>query len=161
VLVAGKPAAMTAAWIVAALVLGLAPSAALARGRAPLLPSDISTRHNLQVRPFVIDFTGDGSGFLGGFDARGTPIHFGRLRWTQWTRRQATGHGAVWLDNCFPTCAAGTFHPYKVTAYATQVRANVFRRLTLRYRYHRRTVVDRRKVVHSGRLWYYGLVGAP
>ncbi|HEY3725932.1 MAG TPA: hypothetical protein VGL51_02085 [Solirubrobacteraceae bacterium] len=153
---------MRAVVLGAVLVLCLGASAAAqTRPKLPLLPTDVSTRHNLQVRPFVIGYTGDGSGFLGGFDGQGVRLHFGRMRWTQWNRTQATGHGAVWLDDCMPDCAGGTFHPYRVTVYATQVQANVFRRLTLRYRYQGKRVVDRRKVVHAGRDWYYGLVGVP
>jgi hypothetical protein len=153
---------MRAAVVGAVLVLVLGASAvAQGRPKLPLLPTDVSTKHNLQLRPFVIDYTGDGSGFLGGFDRNGSRLRFGRLRWPQWNRSQATGRGAVWLDDCLPDCAAGTFHPYRVTVYATQPQANVFRRLTLRYRYHGKRVVDRRRVVHAGRAWYYGLVGVP
>jgi hypothetical protein len=68
------------------------------------------------------------------------------MRWSQWNPTQATGHGAVWLNNCLPDCADGTFHAYPVTVYATQVRANVFRRLTLDYSYNGEPVVDRRPI---------------
>ncbi|MFZ0040655.1 MAG: hypothetical protein WAK93_05065 [Solirubrobacteraceae bacterium] len=134
-----------------------APGFAQARTRVPLLPSVTSLRHNLQVRPFVIEYTGDGSGVLGGFNGSGRG-HYGRMHWLQWTSKQAIGRGAAWLDNCTPDCAAGTFHPFAVKVYATDPRGNVFRRLTLRYRYRGTEVVDRRYVVHSGRLWYYGVV---
>ncbi len=130
-------------------VLCVIPAAAQARAKLPLLPTDASTRHNLQVRPFVIDFTGDGSGWLGGFDGSGRYPHWGHLHWSQWSSTQATGHGAVWIDDCQPDCAAGTFPAYPVTIYANRVRANVFRRLTLDYRYNGKRVIDRRSVYES------------
>lgn len=138
---------MRARLIIAALGLCLAiPAAAQAGQRLPLLPTDTSTKHNLQVRPFAIDFTGDGTGWLGGFDGTGRYPNWGRLHWSRWTRTQATGHGALWLNTCRPDCADGTFHASAVTVYATQVRANVFRLLTLRYSYDGEPVVDRRPI---------------
>ena len=44
----------------------------------------------LQARPYVIDFTGDGSGYLGGFDGHPfTKAHpaYGRLRWAEYDAR--------------------------------------------------------------------------
>ena len=114
--------------------------------------------HDLQVRPSVVDYTGDGSGVLGGFDGTGRG-HYGHLRWTRWTATQALGHGAVWIDDCAPDCATGTFRPYAVTVQASLPRANVFRRLTLRYRYGGKSVIDRREVVPVGGGWDYALLG--
>lgn len=135
----------------------LLPTVAQAVTRLPRLPTDRSLNHNLQVRPAEIDYTGDGSGALGGFDGTGRG-HYGHLHWTQWTTKQATGHGAVWIDSCRPDCAAGRFRPYAVTVYATSPRGGVFRRLTLRYRYGGRRVVDRRIVQHLGGGYTYGVV---
>jgi hypothetical protein len=66
-----------------------------------------------QIRPAHIVYTGYGSGRLGGFDGMG-PAHPGHLRWASWTRTQATGSGAVWLNSCTPNCAEGKFIPYAV-----------------------------------------------
>jgi hypothetical protein len=136
------------------------PAAAQARQKLPLLPTDLSLHHNLQVRPFQISYTGDGSGWLGGFDGTGR-LNFGRMHWPRWNRTQAKGKGAVWLDDCVPDCADGTFHPYAVTVYATDPVANVFRHMTLRYRIHGRRVVDRRVVMHQGHGWTWGILGLP
>jgi hypothetical protein len=117
-----------------------------------------------QVRPASIAYTGDGSGILGGFDGTGArhASHPGHLTWQTWTRKQATGSGAVWADDCTPDCAEGKF-----TAHAVRVRAfrpvrGHFTRLTLRYRYHGKRYIDRRGIErHGGKkgFWAYYIVG--
>lgn len=37
-----------------------------------------------------------------------------RLRWTRWTVKGASGHGADSLNDCTPDCAQGKFHNYPV-----------------------------------------------
>ncbi len=37
------------------------------------------------------------------------------LDWTTWTADRATGRGTLELNNCSPSCAAGTFSPYRAT----------------------------------------------
>jgi hypothetical protein len=125
----------------------------------PRLPTGLAPA--LQVRPAVIGYTGDGSGWLGGSDGHGhgRRNRFGHLHWTRWTPTAATGHGAVWIDDCTPDCAAGTFRAYAATVSVSRPRAGVFRRLTLRYRYHGKRVADRRGVVRQGRTWSYMIIG--
>jgi hypothetical protein len=65
----------------------------------------------LQVKPARITYTGDGSGFLGGANAR--DLHSG-IDWTKWTTELALGTGFNQLDNCEPDCASGTFHGHPV-----------------------------------------------
>lgn len=139
------------------LCLLFVPSA-LASARQPRLLAD--GPHGVltwQVRPAHILYTGDGSGRLGGFDGTGA-AHPGDLKWTTLTRTQATGSGAVWLDNCTPDCADGKF-----TAYAVKVRAfrpvkGRFTRLTLRYSYHGKRRVDTRGIRRTGSFWSYYIV---
>ena len=107
------------------------------------------------VRPAQIIYTGDGSGILGGFSGKGPNPHFGRLSWTVWNQHQAVGHGAVWLDDCEPNCAQGTFHPYSVRVHAYDVQRGHFVHLTLRYIYEQKEIVDRRVVVRHGSVYSY------
>ena len=132
---------------------------ALASGRTPRLLGTDSRNHRYtwQVRPAEIVYTGDGTGVLGGFDGRGV-AHPGHLKWTSWTREQATGSGAVWLDSCKPSCAAGTFTAHKVTLKAFRDVRGRFTRLTLRYSYHAEHVVDRRGIRRIGDSWSYYIV---
>ncbi len=113
------------------------------------------------VRPAQIVYTGDGSGVLGGFSGTGPFPRFGSLSWSTWSRRQATGTGAVWLDDCEPSCAQGTFHPYAVRVRASAPHAGHFTRLTLRYEYENKEVVDRRAVEKVGESYGYFIVGSP
>lgn len=136
-------------------------SFATASSRLPKLLGDASHyRLTWQVRPASILYTGDGSGVLGGFDGSGArhAAHPGDLTWASWTTERATGSGAVWLDDCTPSCAEGTF-----TAHAVKVRAfrpvrGHFTRLTLRYRYHGKLYVDTRGIRRSGGSWMYYIV---
>jgi hypothetical protein len=50
-----------------------------------------------QVRPGTFDLFCDGSG------------SFTRLRWSTWNASLATATGALYLDNCTPNCAEGTW----------------------------------------------------
>jgi hypothetical protein len=87
-----------------------------------------------QARPFVIDFTGDGSGYLGGFGGHAfTKAHpaFGRLRWTEYNASQGRAWGAMWADQCTPDCASGTFTSSKVYVHVYRPRNGVFTRMTL------------------------------
>jgi hypothetical protein len=130
---------------------------------AASLPSLLTGRgsgHQFAGRPAQIFYTGDGSAVLGGFDGSGAS-HPGHLRWSKWTRREALGSGAVWIDNCIPNCAEGTLSPHAVTVDAFAPRRGHFTRLTLRYRFEGKAIVDRRAIVKAGRFYIYSIVGVP
>ena len=65
----------------------------------------------LKRRPATIIYTGDGSGLLAG-RARSGGQRFGHLHWTSWGYHSARAWGDDWVDNCNPSCAAGTFTGY-------------------------------------------------
>ena len=50
-----------------------------------------------EVRPGTFDLFCDGSGY------------FTRLRWSTWNPSTATATGVLYLDNCEPNCAQGTW----------------------------------------------------
>jgi hypothetical protein len=50
-----------------------------------------------EVRPGTFELFCDGSGY------------FTELRWSTWNPSTATATGRLYLDNCEPNCAAGTF----------------------------------------------------
>lgn len=141
---------------VAAVLLALLP------GSASALPGLLTaTPHSrpFTVRPAQIVYTGDGSGVLGGFTGRGPFPRFGSLSWSTWTRSQALGSGAVWLDDCEPSCAGGKFDPYAVKVHAFDPREGHFTRLTLRYAYEGKEVVDRRGIEKIGASYAYYIIG--
>ncbi len=108
------------------------------------------------VRPAQISYTGDGTGVLGGRRGGGGR-EFGRITWTSWTGRAAHGRGQVWINDCEPDCAGGSFSPRPVRIALSQPRDGKFRLLTIRYRYRGKTYVDRRDVERHGRYWTYGI----
>jgi hypothetical protein len=135
------------------------PAPALAR-----LPRTVSNvKPNLSVRPGKISYTGDGTGIVGGSDGR-SARHPGHLHWLSYTRRDGRAHGVLWLDDCEPSCAAGTFHPTPVNVHVWRPRRGVFRRLTLSFRYHGKQWLDRRRAVYVppdegvGGYWDYAIV---
>jgi len=111
------------------------------------------------VRPAQVVYTGDGSGVLGGFTGKGPFSRFGRLSWPSWTDTQAQGSGAVWLDNCTPNCAQGTFHPYASQVRAFAPHGGHFTRLTLRYSYKGKPVVERLGIARFGVDYSYYTIG--
>ena len=70
---------------------------------------------NPAVRPSRIVYAGNGWGFYAGAGTASKSPHAGSLHWTTWTLTQATGSGNVWIDDCTPDCATGTYRPYPVT----------------------------------------------
>jgi hypothetical protein len=139
----------------AIVAIALTPASASATGLPDLLTG---TGHGrpFAVRPAQIIYTGDGSGVLGGFSGHGPLPRFGALKWTSWTQRQALGSGAVWLDDCMPNCAQGTFHPYSVTVRASDPRGGHFTLLVLRYHFEGKEVLDKRVIEKFGTSFQYG-----
>jgi hypothetical protein len=154
VFVSTRMARRTVALAVA--LVSLLPATAQA---LPGLLTQIGRGPLFAVRPAQIVYTGDGSGVLGGFSGKGPYPRFGRLRWSMWNNRQAMGSGAVWLDDCQPDCADGTFHPYAVKVHAFRPQAGHFTRLTLRYGYEGKETVDRRGVRKFGSSYGYYIIG--
>jgi hypothetical protein len=102
-------------------------------------------RHPFAVRPASIDYTGDGTGLIGGSD--GTSVrHLGHLRWPTYTNRQGTGRGLVWLNDCDPNCADGDFSAFPVTLHVFAPKNSHFTRLTLQFTYQGKRVTDRRGI---------------
>jgi hypothetical protein len=126
-------------------VIGLlAAIPATAVARPPNLWTGFKVRHSFAVQPAEVSYTGDSTAILGGFDGTGVYPSFGSLTWTSWTRRLATASGAVWINDCNPDCAGGSFSPSAVTVSAFKARKRHFRRLTLRYTYQGKAYTDRR-----------------
>jgi hypothetical protein len=138
-----------AAFLALTTLLGAAVNAAA-------LPKVLTQEHSaFQVRPAVISYTGDGTGIVGG--PNGTSVHhLGHLRWTTYNRRFGIATGLVWLDDCSPDCARGTFTAHHVHVLVFSPHHRHFRRLTLRYRYRGRRYVDRRFA-----MFYRGSNGIP
>ncbi len=135
--------------------LALLPATAVG---LPGVLTQIGRGSSFAVRPAQIVYTGDGSGIVGGFSGRGPYLRFGRLRWPRWGQHQAVGAGAVWLDDCEPDCARGRFNPYAVKVHAFDPQAGHFTRLTLRYVYEEKEVIDRRGVSKFGSNYGYYII---
>ena len=91
----------------------------------------------LQIKPRLITYTGDGTGFFAGFGKAGHRPKIGRLRWSEWTPTVGLSTGGDWFDNCTPACANGlrTAYQVRLKAYRPEVMHgyNVFTRLAVRY----------------------------
>lgn len=130
----------------------------------PGLLTNQNVRHPFQVRPAVVGYTGDGTGFLGGFGGGGKH-HWGHMTWLTWTAYEATGTGALWGDDCEPDCAQGTFSPVSVKVRAFAPHGGHFTRLKLMYDRDGNAVLDERGTQHyrsqyapGGGYWEYFIV---
>lgn len=115
--------------------LGIATGAAAATAATlPAFPtfSGPPSKHNPEVKPGEIIYSGDGSQF---FASRGKRP--GNLHWTVWNATEGRGTGAQWIDNCDPSCANGKFTLYpitlKVSAPKQESKYFIFTRLTVTY----------------------------
>lgn len=94
------------------LVACCAASAAAGTRHATRLPGGEPSN----VRPAQVgDWTGDGTGILGGPGghpnrAGSQRQRFGNIHWTHWDHRVARGRAVVYVDDCTPTCAGGDWH---------------------------------------------------
>ncbi len=119
------------------IALALAIPAVASATRMPVLAG---VSGPLQVRPNIVDLSADGSELLGGVTGRhpheDTPGHpFGRLHWTTWNSTEGRAWGAEWLNNCRPSCGAGTYYAYKATVHVYDPgRSGVFLRMTVKSR---------------------------
>jgi hypothetical protein len=120
------------------LVLATPASASL-----PKVPTEFGRP---QVRPYRIDYTGDGSAILGGFTRhqglhKSSPLaDFGRLHWTSFDARDGRATGADWIDNFIPDGALGTFHAFRATVHVFRPRHGIFTRMTISEQGHTYTL---------------------
>lgn len=110
----------------------------------------------LQVRPAVVSYTGDGTGYLGGRTTSPGHQDRGGLHWISWKPRLAIAHGFAWLNDCRPYCARGHFHPHRAIVRARRPRHGRFTRMTIKFRFHGRYRYDHRSLAHSPASEYEG-----
>lgn len=102
----------------------------------------------LKVRPGLIRWTGDATGFLGGRARRTchTVSCFGRLQWTTWNSTEGVARGVDWVNDCNPDCAGGSFSARPTTVHVYRPRRLhgqlVFTRLSFIATGHRRITLS-------------------
>lgn len=120
-----------------------------ARAQAPTLLATQNPEDELQVRPSVIDYTGDGTAYLGGRATAPGHLDRGGLNWIAWKRGFAVARGFAWLNSCRPDCAHGHFSPHRATVRARRPRYGRFTRMTIELRFGGRHRFDHRRLLHS------------
>jgi hypothetical protein len=109
-----------------------------------------------KVRPAEILVSNDGSGWLGGAGF-GEPLDHGAIRWTRFRRSGARGIGRVFVGDCDPDCAGGTFSSWKAVIRARRVRRGHYTRLSAAYQRDGNRVVARWRLVRSSPAYAYWL----
>lgn len=100
VIIAALAAAAVALGVVGAALASTMSGAAAARhSRTPVAYNGADGWSGGAARPPAI--------YIGGSD-----VFVRALRWSHWTARSATARGALWVDTCSPTCAAGRYRIY-------------------------------------------------
>jgi hypothetical protein len=143
------------------LLIFAAPSAAIARTHHHAGPSKVRLatqdgEHPLQIRPALVSYTGDGTGYLAGRVSRPGNLDRGSLRWRSWKRRSGFATGYAWINNCRPSCAGGHFSKHRATVRVRRPRHGIFTRMTIRFRYGARHIVDHRALRHVPASSYEG-----
>ena len=138
------------------MVVGALSGSAVGGNELPRLPTQLGSP-GLAVRPPVVLFTGDSSGWLGGFDGQPRSsqkvgwTHFGHFTWTSWTSFEATGVGAAWLRTCWrPGCEKHWFTAYHATAHASLPVHGHFTKLAIVVTIGGRPTIDCRNVGYVG-----------
>lgn len=140
-----------------ALAAALAGPAVAEQAALPKLATQMPGEE-LQLRPAVVSYTGDGTGFLGG-RATSPPEHLDRggIRWLSWTARSAFGRGFAWINDCRPDCAGGRFSKHRATVRATRPRNGLFTRMVITYRWDGRRLHDHRALEHAAGFYFWGV----
>jgi hypothetical protein len=108
-----------------------------------------------KVRPAAILVSGDGSGWLGGDGYGATPPDYGTIRWTKFRRSGARGRGRMFINDCDPDCAGGTFSNWKAVIRARRVRHGHYTRLSAAYERNGERLVARWTLVRSSPTYAY------
>lgn len=104
------------------------------------------TKERFAVRPPMVGYTGDGTGFVGKLpNGRGPGI-----RWSSWTAEFAEGSAEIWINDCEPDCAGGSFHAVAGTIRADRPRGGRFTHLAVRYSDRGKRIADFRVLRHVG-----------
>jgi hypothetical protein len=126
---------------------------AMALAASTQLPTllTVGDGNSFAVRPLTIGYTGDGTGVIGKLG----PKRRGRWHWQSWTGSSAFGTGTVWLDDCVPDCARGTYHSHNGSVLANRVRNGHFTRMKIQFRFRGHTAMDIRRLdrLGSGYVW--------
>ncbi len=109
-----------------------------------------------EVRPATILVSGNGSAWLGGA-GHGEPPDYGRIRWTAFRRSGARGRGRMFLNDCTPDCAGGTFSSWRAVIRARRVRDGHYTRLSASYERDGERVVTRWRLVRASPSYAYWL----
>jgi hypothetical protein len=147
---------VVAAFLALVAALSAGPAAA-GQGSLPQLATQMP-EDEMQVRPPVISYTGDGTGFVGGRTSSPPGnLDRGGIHWLSWTRRAAFGKGWAWVNDCRPDCAGGRFSKHRAKVRATRPRHGHFTRLTIVFRYGGHSIRDHRVLERAGGYWYWGV----
>jgi hypothetical protein len=131
-------------------VLAVAVAAAPAQAR-PRLHDGVD---GFKVRPATVLVSGDGSAWLGGA-GHGEPPNYGTIRWTKFRRSFARGRGRMFINDCDPDCAGGTFSNWKAVIRARRVRHGHYTRLSAAYERNGERLVARWTLVRSSPTYAY------
>jgi hypothetical protein len=125
---------------VAAFLVGAALLVAASSAGAVVVPIyDGAPYHGkgLQKKPYVLTWTGDGTGVLGGLGHPSRRYPGSHLHWTAWSNTVGRAWGANWLDDCNPDCADGLHTPFRVNVTVYRPRSEygyrIFTRMTITY----------------------------
>ncbi|MEI2641436.1 MAG: hypothetical protein V9G10_03650 [Candidatus Nanopelagicales bacterium] len=135
------------------LTVAMALASPVAADTNTVLANDSS--RDFQVRPSVIGYTGDGTGYVG---KRTWGAKRGYLTWKKWGGHSAYGVGTVWLNNCDPYCYNGSWLSRKGWVQLGSVRNGKFTAMTISYRRNGRLVSDTRKIRRAGNNWIWSIV---
>lgn len=112
--------------------------------------------HGFEVKPATILVSGNGSAWLGG-DGYGDGGDYGKIRWTKFRRSGARGDGRIFINDCVPTCADGTFSNWRAAIRARRVRKGRYTRLSARYERDGEAITDRWKLYYGSPTYVYWL----
>jgi hypothetical protein len=120
--------------------------------------SNLSSPASFRTRPAVLSLSGDGTAFAGGhgWKVEGhRVVSFGAIRWTSFGGPRASGEGLLWLNDCTPSCADGTFKHCPAKILARAVRKGHYTRLRIAFTADRKTSTETYELLTAGSNSYW------
>ena len=138
---------------------GTSRSSAASTNAATLLGSATpSSPASFRTRPAVLSLSGDGTAFAGGhgWKVEGRRVvSFGAIQWTSFGGPHASGVGLLWLNDCTPSCAGGTFKHYPAKILARAVHNGHYTRLGVTFTANRKTSTENYELLTAGSNSYW------
>ncbi len=82
---------------------------------------------------------------------------FGHIEWTGFGGTKASGQGLMWLNDCKPSCAGGSFQHYPAKVQASSIRKHHYTTLIVSFKAAGKSTTGKYTLLSAGSTSYWQL----